>query len=154
MTEWFEFELAVKAAGLFPELRMRATDGGPSHWQIKGGYKMVNCWPNTKRGFRYQAIGENVKTGAIADAIDAAGGGLPKQKITGWGYSNGTPRVLIILKAPDREAAREKFEAYGYFVLDPEQIKPVIIIPGHGAFPDVPECDWENAESCEHKKDG
>lgn len=74
----------------------------------------------------------------------------PKKKVTGWAYNRGGAfHAIIILSAPSRKAACEKFEHYGYHVDSPEDIKSVTIIQGHEAFPDVPEYDWENAEGCE-----
>ena len=66
---WDQFKKAVKEAGLSP---WRCT---LIHWQIKGGTirSLVNCWPNTKRGFRYQATGDDGYSGSIADAIGLAG---------------------------------------------------------------------------------
>jgi hypothetical protein len=45
------------------------------HWQILGGEKnsIVNVWANTKRGFRYQALGGKAKTGSLLDAMQLAG---------------------------------------------------------------------------------
>ena len=45
MIEWHEFESAVKAAGLLP--RKCLSYSNPEHWQIRDGYKLVNCWSNT-----------------------------------------------------------------------------------------------------------
>ncbi len=63
------FEVATKA-GLEPKCCH------VTHWQIKGGTrnKLVNCWPNTKKGFRFQAEGgEFVFGGNVSDAIQMAG---------------------------------------------------------------------------------
>ncbi len=65
--DWDTFHEAVQAAGLTP----RRCHAG--HWQIRGEQRLVNCWPNTKRGFRFQSPGSPAFTGSVADAIDAAG---------------------------------------------------------------------------------
>ncbi len=70
--QWQRFCLMVRKAGLV------AHSCSHSHWQIKGGTRcaLVNCWPNTKRGFRYQGISMKdhaVQTGSVDDAIRLAG---------------------------------------------------------------------------------
>lgn len=60
--------------------RLEPRKCSPVHWQIRGGRRLVNVWPNTKRGFRFQASGQAVRTGVIGEAITAAGptiGGSP-----------------------------------------------------------------------------
>ncbi len=66
-----DFAIPVVAAGLVP----RKCDNNHEHWQIKGGIKhaLVNCWPNTKRGFRHQVWNGKVATGTIQGAINLAG---------------------------------------------------------------------------------
>lgn len=44
-----------------------------THWQILEGREAVNVWPNTKRGFRFQAAGHAVQSGTIGEAVTAAG---------------------------------------------------------------------------------
>ncbi len=65
-----DFAIPVKAAGLIPRERHHR------QWQIKGGstHSLINCWPNTETGFRYQAEAwRPASTGTIADAIALAG---------------------------------------------------------------------------------
>lgn len=68
-TDWAQFCTVVDATGL---LSHRCT---ASHWQIKGGtvHDIVNCWPNTKKGFRFRADGCETRSGSVADALDLAG---------------------------------------------------------------------------------
>lgn len=66
-TPWGQFEEAVKLARLKP----RHCIAG--HYQILGGDRLVNCWPETKRGFVYQADGQKSRIGSLADAIQLAG---------------------------------------------------------------------------------
>ncbi len=67
-----DFAIPVKAAGLVP----RDCLAEYPHWQIRGGdkYPFVNCWANTKLGFKFQAIGgPPIITGTVREAIDLAG---------------------------------------------------------------------------------
>ena len=70
-TDFISFAAAVSANGL------GARHCHAGHWQIKGGSqcRLVNCWPNTRQGFRYQAAPGNlpVRTGTVAEAIRVAG---------------------------------------------------------------------------------
>jgi hypothetical protein len=63
-----DFERAVVGAGLRP----RKCSG--HHWQILGGpgAEVVNCWPNSKAGFRYQVGDAKSRIGTLLDAIKAA----------------------------------------------------------------------------------
>ncbi|KKN09853.1 hypothetical protein LCGC14_1042560 [marine sediment metagenome] len=75
-TSWAEFATRVTRADLKAiscgsnagEFDTRST-----HWQIKGGKRLVNCWPSTKKGFRLQVDGEKSRDGSIAEAIELAG---------------------------------------------------------------------------------
>lgn len=49
------------------------------HWQIRGGKRLVNVWPASRRGFRFQADGEKSRDGKLADAITLAG---PPERVT------------------------------------------------------------------------
>lgn len=71
-TSWTNFKEAIKAAGLMP----RHCDFG--HYQILDGKRLVNCWPDSKRGFVFQADGQKSRVGTIAEAIQLAG--PPKAK--------------------------------------------------------------------------
>jgi hypothetical protein len=47
------------------------------HWQILGGERLVNVWPHSKKGFRFQADGQKSRLsrggGNLQQAIDLAG---------------------------------------------------------------------------------
>lgn len=58
-----DFQRDVERAGL------KARKCSPIHWQIIGGRRLVNVWPNTKRGFRFQPAGQAVRTGRVEQAI-------------------------------------------------------------------------------------
>lgn len=66
------FTAIVEAAGLMARIC------NAYHWQIKGGKRhiLVDCWPDTKKGFRFQAVdfyGRPVRCGTVTDAIELAG---------------------------------------------------------------------------------
>jgi len=63
-----EFEAAIERAGL------TAKRCSEHHWQIRGGpgAEIVDCWPNSKRGFRYRVGQATAQSGTLADAIRAA----------------------------------------------------------------------------------
>lgn len=53
--------------------RLKPRKCHPTHWQITGGARRVNCWPNTKaRGFVMAADGETGQPGTVAEAIRLA----------------------------------------------------------------------------------
>ena len=93
-TSWDAFRCAVLDAGLLPKTCL------PSHWQIIGGIKhrVVNCWPNTKSGFRFQAEGRVVVSGTVADAIWLAGAPV-KPAEPPWGGE--TETVLQAIRDAD-----------------------------------------------------
>jgi hypothetical protein len=64
---WEAFVEATAAAGL------GCRRCGIHHWQILGGQQIVNVWPDTKKGFRFQAGKAPVRTGDLGEAILAAG---------------------------------------------------------------------------------
>lgn len=68
-TTWSKFYGAVVDAGL----RAKNCPSGCDHWQILGGAQKVNCWPNTKRGFRMALDNGRGRPGTIAKAIKLAG---------------------------------------------------------------------------------
>jgi hypothetical protein len=54
---------------------LRARRCSEFHWQISGGDRIVNCWPNSKRGFVFQSdLGGKAKLGSLDEAIQASGG--------------------------------------------------------------------------------
>ncbi len=57
------FDEMVRNAGL------RARCCSPIHWQILGGTRLVNVWPDTKRGFEVQMANEDW----VSDAMTLAG---------------------------------------------------------------------------------
>jgi hypothetical protein len=64
----------------FTKFSQRAADVGlqarhcsPIHWQLHGGERLVNVWPHTRRGLRFQADGQKSQAGTLADAIALAG---------------------------------------------------------------------------------
>ena len=63
------FAREIEAQGLYPK-RCHHT-----HWQILGGdkHRVVNVWPNSKLGFRFQADEQKARAGTVQDAIDLAG---------------------------------------------------------------------------------
>ena len=81
---------AIQAAGL------RAKQYSPAHWQILGGKHLVNVWPDTKRGFRFQRDGEGSGLGTIEDAIKLAGPPEQVETETPWE------------EAPQQPEARER----------------------------------------------
>lgn len=62
-----DFEQAVKAAGLQPRKCQE------NHWQIREGRRVVNVWPETRRGFRFSVDGGQGRGGSLAQAIEEAG---------------------------------------------------------------------------------
>lgn len=67
MMKYETFKSQVTEAGL------EARKCNPLHWQIRGGKRLVNVWPETKRGFCFQAFGRTVHRGAqLEEAIEAA----------------------------------------------------------------------------------
>lgn len=62
-----EFERAVQAAGLIPRICHE------THWQITGGDKLVDCWPNMKHGFKHRVDGVTYRNSTLAHAITRAG---------------------------------------------------------------------------------
>lgn len=67
--KWDAFAAQVRKSGLHPRQCCMW------HWQIRGGDRIVNCWPHTKVGFKYQAVGEKARAGDVKRAIEAAGEG-------------------------------------------------------------------------------
>lgn len=66
--KYSHFQETVETAGLEPR-RCNAV-----HWQIRGGERLVNVWPNAKRGgFRFQEDGKKSRLGNLAQAIELAG---------------------------------------------------------------------------------
>lgn len=61
-----QFCEAVWAAVLIPHA---CTD---EHWQIIGGEFLVNFWPYSRRGSRFQAVGSQSDLGDLSEAIRAA----------------------------------------------------------------------------------
>ncbi len=93
---WRSFQAAVVAAGLMPHKR------APSHWHITGGTRcrLVYCWPNTKKGFRFTAeSGPAVRSGTVADAIKLAGAPV-KPAEPPWGEE--TESILQTIREADR----------------------------------------------------
>lgn len=72
--QYSEFEQKVLQAGLQPRTC------SPDHWQILGGRVVVNVWANTKRGFRFQVLGQQSKSGSLKQAINEAQPEKPKEK--------------------------------------------------------------------------
>ena len=62
-----EFADRAAAAGL------GALECSPVHWQLRGGWRLVNVWPNTRRGFRFAAGDGKGRSGTLRDAIQLAG---------------------------------------------------------------------------------
>jgi len=91
------FSDAVAGAGLVPR---KCSD---HHWQILGGpsEETVNCWPNSKKGFRYQVGTEKSRTGTLGDAIRAAD---PYRDCVPWvdPVSMEPPRTVVAYP-PERE---------------------------------------------------
>ena len=73
------FQKAVLEAGLTPRHCGGTNSLVIQHWQIRGGsrHPIVNVWPNTKRGLRFQADGQKSKLGTLDEAIELAG---PRKK--------------------------------------------------------------------------
>ncbi len=65
---WAEFSQAVATAGR----GLNARHCAEHHWQIQGGDWLVNCWPNSNRGFVMQKDGEQSRVGSLREAIDLA----------------------------------------------------------------------------------
>lgn len=63
------FSEAVTVAGLMP------VHCQSIHWQIRGGthHKIVNVWPHSTKGFRFQADCQKSRFGNLQQAIDLAG---------------------------------------------------------------------------------
>ena len=69
-TTWSQFYEAVVDAELHPKA---CPASGCDHWQITGGAKLVNVWPNTKRGCRIAVDNGRGRSGTVAKAIALAG---------------------------------------------------------------------------------
>lgn len=73
LTEWEAFESTVRAFSLEPR------DCGNGHWQITG-HRLVNCWPNARRGFVMQAANGKSRVGSVHKAIELATELHPKRQ--------------------------------------------------------------------------
>jgi 5-methylcytosine-specific restriction endonuclease McrA len=62
-----QFQERVVAAGLTPR------QCSPSHYQIIGGERIVNVWPKSPQGFKYQVNPHKAVIGNLASAIRSAG---------------------------------------------------------------------------------
>jgi len=69
-----KFREQVEAVGL------AARRCSPVHWQICGGDTLVNVWPNTRHGFKFQLDGKESQRGRLEDAIRMAGPPEPTTK--------------------------------------------------------------------------
>lgn len=76
---------------------------------------------------------------------------VPKKKLAGWAgaWKRHGVAYMVIVSAPDRDAAVEQLDRIGGFHVSVQsQVKPVTLLPGHRWFPDVPEHDWASALTC------
>lgn len=69
---YYQFEEQVTNAGF------TAVACSDIHWQIRGGQRIVNVWPHTKHGLRFQRDGQKAQNGTLSGAIAAAGRTKPK----------------------------------------------------------------------------
>ena len=73
-TDWTEFSRQVEDAGLLPHRCGHAIGRwSGTHWQVRGGTHLVNCWPYAKRGFVVQVSGKKSEQGNVKKAIELAG---------------------------------------------------------------------------------
>jgi hypothetical protein len=78
--DYQEFTTAVRKAGLTPRRCDREV-----HWQIRDGSRqIVNVWPKTKAGFRFQADGQKSKLGTLDEAIELAGPRKRSVSVAPW----------------------------------------------------------------------
>ena len=87
-SRWDDFATAVREA----DARLSSRRCSEHHWQITGGRQLVNCWPNSKRGFICQVDGEKSRVGSLADAIRLA---MPERGTPPW-----TVPVEVPVEAP------------------------------------------------------
>ena len=88
--KYSHFEQTVEAAGLEP--RRCSND----HWQIRGGERLVNVWPHSKKGFRFQVDGKKSQFGNVPLAIEFAGpppNPIVEEAPSPWENTQGKPAI-------------------------------------------------------------